>query len=404
MPWREVSKVELRKDFAEAVLVDGMPMAEACRLHGISRPTGYKWLRRYEALGRAGLVDRSRAPRVVANRTPEAVEDAVAQLRRRYPSFGPKKLKALLEKRSPGFAWPATSTIGEILERQGLVDPREARRRTPASTAPLSHAGSPNDVWSVDFKGQFALGNGQLCYPFTVTDNASRMLLAVDAYPSTKGEPVRQTMERLFTEHGLPRSIRSDNGAPFASPGILGLSALSAWWLSIGVAHERIEVGHPEQNGRHERMHLTLKQETTRPAAPTLEGQQERFDRFRAFYNTERPHEALGQHPPATAWMPSERPFPAGCEAPDYSRCDLVRQVSRTGALKFRKNELFLSTALAGHTVGITEIDVDVWLVEFAGHELGLFEPWDTRVAPFAVGRRRREEADAAAPEGDVEV
>lgn len=209
-------------------------------------------------------------------------------------------------------------------------------------------------------------------------------------------------MERLFTTHGLPRSIRSDNGAPLASGGVLGLSTLSAWWLSIGVSHERIEVGHPEQNGRHERMHLTLKQETTRPAATTFAGQQERFDRFRLFFNTERPHEALGRRPPATAWTPSSRSFPGGISSPDYSRCDLLRHVSHTGAIRFRKNELFLSTALAGHTVGITEIDVDVWLVEFAGHELGLFEPSDTRVAPFSVGRRRpatREAEPGLSPE-----
>ncbi len=183
----------------------------------------------------------------------------------------------------------------------------------------------------------------------------------------------------------------------------MGLSTLSAWWLSIGVSHERIEAGHPEQNGRHERMHLTLKQETTRPAAATFAGQQERFDRFRDFFNTERPHEALGQHPPASAWAPSARSFPAGIVAPDYSRCDLVRHVSRAGGIKFRKNELFLSSALAGHSVGITEIDIDVWLVLFAGHELGLFEPSDTRVAPFSTGTRQTATRDGAAAEaGEV--
>lgn len=189
-------------------------------------------------------------------------------------------------------------------------------------------------MWSVDFKGQFALGNGQLWYPFTVTDNASRLLLAVDAYPSTKGEPVRRTMERLFTTYGLPRYIRSDNGAPFASGGVLGLSTLSAWWQSIGVSHERIEVGHPQLNGRHERMHLTLTQETTRPAATTFAGQQERFDRFRLFFNTERPHEALGQRPPATAWTPSSRSFPGGISSPDYSRCDTPPTQAPSGSAR----------------------------------------------------------------------
>jgi len=375
VPWRETSKVELRKDFAEAVLVDGVPMADACRLHGISRPTGYKWLRRYEAQGMHGLHDRSRAPKNIANRTPENVEAAVVQLRQRYPSFGPKKLRALLVKRSPGQEWPATSTIGEILDRRGLIEAREGRRRTPPSSAPLSHAVQPNDVWSVDFKGQFLLGSGVLCYPFTVTDNASRMLLAVDAYPSTKGGPARQTMERIFQKYGLPAAIRSDNGAPFASAGVLGLSTLSAWWLSLGVTHERIEAGHPEQNGRHERMHLTLKQETTRPAAADMMGQQGRFDTFLAYYNQERPHEALGQQPPASAWQCSVRRYPEDVKPLNYSRCDLVKTITRTGALKFRKNELFLGTALAGHRVGLTEIEPEVWLVKFAGHDLSLFEP-----------------------------
>lgn len=387
MPWQEVSKVQLRKEFAQSVLIDGVGVAEACRRHGISRQTGYKWIRRYEALGVAGLEDISRAPRSIPHRTPGDLEEAIVQLRERYPTFGPKKLRALLLRRSPAKDWPAASTIGEILERRGLIQPRETRRRTPASTAPLSHAAIPNDVWSVDFKGQFQLRNGRLCYPFTVTDNASRMLLACDAYPSTKGEPVRQSMERIFTEHGLPRAIRSDNGSPFASPGVMGLSTLSAWWLSLGIAHERIAVGHPEQNGRHERMHLTLKQETTRPAARDFESQQARFDDFLVFFNTERPHEAHGQATPASRWARSSRRYPDDVKPLDYSRCDLIKRIGATGSLRFRKNDLYLGLALAGHHVGLTEIDVDVWVVNFAGHDLGLFEPGDSRVSPFTVGR-----------------
>lgn len=390
MPWREISKVELRKEFANSVLLDEMPIAEACRLYGISRPTGYKWLRRYEAQGVTGLSDLSRAPKSISHRTPEEVEDTIVQLRQRYPSFGPKKLRALLLQRSPQQDWPATSTIGEILDRRGLIDPREGRRRTPPSTAPLSHAVQPNDVWSVDFKGQFLLGNGVLCYPFTVTDNASRMLLAVDGYPSTQGGPVRQSMERLFHLHGLPMAIRSDNGAPFASAGVLGLSTLSAWWLSLGITHERIEAGHPEQNGRHERMHLTLKRETTRPAAPDMAGQQGRFDTFLAYYNQERPHEALGQIPPVSAWRPSVRRYPGDVKPLDYHRCDLIKTITPSGNLKFQRNELYLGLALAGHRVGLTEIEPDVWLVGFAGHDLGLFEPGDARVSPLSVGRGAR--------------
>jgi transposase InsO family protein len=373
MPWKNLKVMELREKFAQEVVEDGVPVAEACRRFGVSRPTGYKWLERFDAQGREGLADRSRAPRRIPHRTPEEVEARVLRLRERHPAWGPKKLRALLVRRGPVTAWPAASTIGEMLERRGLVQPQARHRRVPPHTEPLSHAARANDVWSVDFKGQFLLGNGKLCYPLTVTDNASRMLLGCWALPTTSTELVRPRLRELFTAHGLPAAIRSDNGAPFASAGVLGLSALSAEWLSFGVTHER--------------MHLTLKQETARPGAADFASQQARFDEFREEFNTVRSHEALGQTPPAEHWQRALRRFPDDVAPRQYSNCDLVARVRRTGEVRLRKWPVYVGMALAGHTVGLLEVDPSVRLVTFAGHDLGLFEPGDTCIAPLSRGR-----------------
>ena len=288
MPWKVTGKMKARADFIHDVVVLQMTKAEACRRHGVSRPTGDLWLKRYELQGVAGLEDLSHAPHEVPHRTAPAVEALALRLRERYPTFGPKKLHALLARQIPDA--PSASTIGGILNRHGLTSPPEKRRRTPPYTQPLRHAQAANQVWSVDFKGQFLLRCGKLCYPLTITDNATRMILAIDALEATHTGPVRDVMERVFSQRGLPDWIRSDNGAPFASNGVMGLSQLSAWWLSLGIGHERSEPGHPEQNGRHERMHLTLKRETTRPAAQDMAGQQERFDTFVSIFNEIRPH------------------------------------------------------------------------------------------------------------------
>lgn len=393
MPWKVTGKMKARTDFIHDVTVLQMKKAEACRRHGISRPTGDVWLKRYELQGIAGLEDLSHAPHEVPHRTAPAVEALALQLRERYPTFGPKKLHALLARQIADV--PSASTIGGILSRHGLTAPPEKRRRTPPYTHPLRHAQTANQVWSIDFKGQFLLRCGKLCYPLTITDNATRMILAVEGLEATHTGPVRTVMERVFGERGLPNWIRSDNGAPFASGGVMGLSQLSVWWLSLGIGHERIEPGHPEQNGRHERMHLTLKRETTRPAAHDMAGQQQRFDAFCKTFNEIRPHEALGQTPPSAHWQPSTRTLQQVLPL-DYSRCDLVKTIRPSGEMRLAKLPIFVGQALSGQQVGLTEIESDVWMVTFAGIDLGLFEPGDTKIAALETGRRSRLHAQNA--------
>ncbi len=262
MPWKESSKMEERIRFAVAVRREGLNVAEACRRFGVSRQTGYKWLRRFDEEGVEGMGDRSRPPHNIPHKTPEHIEKLVVRARERYRTWGPRKIRALLRREHPGVQWPSSSTMGEMLKRRGLVEGKKKRRRTPPFKRPLAKATAPNASWSADFKGQFQLGNREYCYPLTVTDNFSRMVLDCYALPGTRVGPVLVRFEKVFGRHGLPSAIRTDNGSPFASTGHKGLSKLSAWWLSLGVEHERIEPGHPEQNGRHERFHLTLKTET----------------------------------------------------------------------------------------------------------------------------------------------
>lgn len=380
MPWKESCRVDERTKLL-ARLDAGERMVDLCREYGISRKTGYKFLERYRQLGDEGLADRSRAPRRVALRTSAAIEELVIATRKAHRTWGPRKLRAFLLERQPGLALPAPSTLGLLLDRNGLVERRRRRPRTPWPCEQLTPATEANDVWCIDFKGQFQLGDGRYCYPLTITDQFSRYVLCCEAFDRIDGTAVRCTMKRVLREHGLPRVIRSDNGSPFASVGLHGLSRLAVWWMRMGIRPERIEPGHPEQNGRHERMHLTLKQETTRPAGQNLLQQQERFDDFMASFNHERPHEALEQRPPASHYQPSHRKAPEVLEPPSYPLHDQVRHVTASGHVNFgrRGAVAFLSTALGGESVGIREVADGRWRVTFLDLDLGDYDARNKR-------------------------
>ena len=371
MPWREVSPVDERLRFVARV-EEGERITDLCREFGISRKTGHKILKRYREGGLAGLVDQRRAPQRIPHRTPPEIRAKFLEAKRRHPTWGPRKLKAWLERKQPGVVLPAASSMGYWLKREGLVKARRRRRR-PSYLSPweLTKPAKPNDVWCADFKGQFKLANGRYCYPLTITDLYSRFLVACIALESTKAEPARWAFSEAFREYGLPAVIRSDNGCPFASTALAGLSSLSAFWLRLGIRAERIEPAHPEQNGQHERMHLTLKEETTRPAGANLLQQQERFDVFREEFNEERPHEALGQRTPASFYSPSERACPTKVQELAYPLHDLTRLVSGSGLVSLRQKVFFLTTALAGENVGLREVEDGCWLVSYVSLDLG---------------------------------
>jgi len=381
MPWLETNAMSERARFVIAVREHGMSIAAACREFGVSRPSGYKWLKRYDEGGVAALADQSRAPKSSPQATPEAVIQQVVEAREKHPDWGPKKLRAYLsalDKRTP---WPAASTMGDLLTQRGLVEPRTQRRKPPAlSTTPLSHADRPNALWSGDFKGQFRLGCGEYCYPLTATDNFSRKIFACEGLTGTEGAGAIPVFDRVFREEGLPEAIRTDNGPPFATNSLGGLSELSVWWLKLGIRHERIAPGHPEQNGRHERMHLTLKRATTRPAGFDATEQQARFDQFRREFNDERPHEALNMKTPASVHTRSERSYDGHTPEPEYPNDDVVLRVRSTGQLQFGGDAITVGKPLAGQLLGLLELDDDCWLVNFASVELGIFRRGDTRV------------------------
>ncbi len=309
--------MDKRMQFIAAVLADELSMSEVCEEFGVSRKTGYKFLRRYQAQGPAGLVDRSRAPQRVPWALSQAQAEAILGLRRAHRSWGPKKLRTILQRHAPAQQWPAHSTIGELLRRHGLTARRQRRPRATPSARLAAPVGA-NDIWGVDFKGWFRTADGARCDPLTATDGFSRYLLCATIVTPPDYQGCRSQFERIFKEYGLPRVIRSDNGAPFASVGAGGLSRLSAWWIKLGITPQRIAPGRPQQNGRHERMHKTLKAETASPPATNLHQQQQRFDRFRQEFNHERPHEALGQTPPAGHYASSPRRYPAKLEDPHY--------------------------------------------------------------------------------------
>src|SRR5438034_4927212 len=318
MPWREASPMDQRTQFIADHLRDVRSITELCALYGVSRKTGYKWIDRYVRHGPAGLEEASRRPRRSPNQTSEEIVSAILDARRRHPRWGGKKLLALLHKRHPRWSLPGRSTAGDILSRHGMVPRQRRRRRLGHPGKPTSQVLAPNDVWSADYKGQFKTGDGRYCYPLTVADGFSRYLLGCQGLSSTAVAEAKPVFTRLFKEYGLPKRIRTDNGVPFATNTLARLSSLSAWWVRLGILPELIEPGKPQQNGRHERMHRTLKDETLKPPAANAAAQQRRFNVFRTEFNDERPHEALDGLVPGDLHKRSSRPMPSKLLAPEY--------------------------------------------------------------------------------------
>lgn len=381
MPWARTAPVQERIRFVKDYDAGLYTMSELCKRFGVSRKTGYKWLQRFQLEGASGLEDRLRAPRACPHRMPERVARAIVEARRRHPTWGPRKLLAWLRERAPDEPWPAASSAGELLKREGLVRPRKRRQRSAHPGRPTVVPQEPNDLWTADFKGQFRTRDWSGCYPLTIADLHSRYLLAVQALDGTDGYGVQPVFERVFREVGLPRAIQTDNGVPFvASRGLLGLTQLSVWWIRLGIRPLRIQPAHPEQNGAHERMHRTLKAETTHPPAGNRGVQQRRFNRFRHVYNEERPHEALGQIPPARRWSPSPRSYPGYLPPPDYPDHYLKRLVSDAGVFAVHRRPIYLGTALRGEWIGLDETDDGIWSVFYCETLLGRYHERDRRI------------------------
>ena len=362
-------------------------MTDLSARYQISRKTGYKWVERYEADPGQGLAERSRAPTHHGRAMADEVRVAVLALRRAHPHWGPKKLRAVLVKRAPKGQWPAPSTLGDLLHREGLSQPRRRVRTIVPLTQPLAAAQAPNDVWTTDFKGWFRTTDQVRCDPLTLVDACSRYVLCCRIVPPSE-RGVRPWFERTFRTYGLPRAMRSDNGSPFATTGAARLSHLAVWWLKLGIQLDRIDPGHPEQNGRHERFHLTLQQETTSPPAATARAQQRRFDRMRRVFNTDRPHEALGQQPPASVYVASPRPYPARLEDPWYDATHQVRRVKANGQIRWQGDMIFVSEAVRGELIGLAETEQGDWTARFMHVELGRIDRQTRRFTPAWHGRR----------------
>jgi putative transposase len=369
-------------------LRDEWSVTELAVRYDVRRQTVHKWVARFTAAGWAGLAEQSRAPHAHGRAMPAAVATAVVTLRRQHPTWGPKKLRAVLSAREPTAPWPAASSLGEVLRRAGLSAPRKRVRYVAPLTQPLATAQAPNDVWCADFKGWFRTGDGTRCDPLTVTDACSRYVLCCRITPPT-ARGVWPWFERTFREYGLPRALRTDHGSPFASAGAARLSRLAVWWLKLGIQLDRIDPGHPEQNGRHERCHLTLQQDTSTPPAASPRAQQGRFDRWRAVFNRERPHEALGQQPPARVYTPSPRPYPRRLAEPWYDATCQVRRVKTTGTIKWQGGQIFISDAVCGEPVGLRETERGDWTVHFMHLELGRIDRRTRVFTPAWIGRRR---------------
>jgi putative transposase len=389
MPWSHTSPMDQKTQFVAAYLRDRLSVTELCELYGISRKTGYTWIDRYLIHGPQGLEERSRRPSTSPRHTPAQVVAAIVEARRRHPSWGAKKLLSILCKRHARWPWPARSTVCDILSRNGLVPKKRQRRVIGHPGKPTSHIDAPNDVWSADFKGHFKTGDGRYCYPLTITDGYSRFLLSCQALSSTSAAEAKPVFTRVFKEFGLPRRLRTDNGVPFATNTLARLSQLSAWWVRLGIVPEFIEPGKPAQNGRHERMHRTLKADTTRPPGANLRAQQQKFNHFREEFNHERPHEALDMRTPAACYEPSSRQRPNKLPALEYPDRFEVRYVSANGGIRWNSQGVNVSITCAGDYVGLEEIDDGVWNVYFGPLKLGRLLERHMRIED-AYGRLKR--------------
>jgi putative transposase len=366
----ETNVLDERIRFAADFASGQWSMTELCERYGVTRPTGYKWVARHRAGGERALEDRSRAPHHCPHRTDAEMVALLIAARREY-GWGAKKLGPVLRTRHPDRLWPARSTLNALLERHGLLRKNRRRRRWTHPGATALHTDAPNQVWPADFKGQFKTGDGQYCYPLTVTDHFSRALLVCRGLASVRTELARPVFRALFREVGIPDAIRTDNGAPFASTGIHGLSALNVWWMQLGIVHQRILPASPQENGQHERMHRELKRETARPPAATARAQQRRFEAFRQQYNVERPHEGIGDRTPASLWTPASRPYPERIAPPLYPAHLEVRRVSTAGTFRLHSQQPFLSQTLTGEDIGLEEVGDGIWNIVYYRTLLG---------------------------------
>ncbi len=375
MPWKETCAMNERQIFIEAWLEPGSKVTRLCRRFNISTKTGYKWINRFKAEGYPGLQDRSRARLTQSHQTPEPVEAQILEIKHRHPEWGPVTISSALYRDDPHFPWPADSTIGQILKRHGLVKPRRKRHKVPPRTQPLAHAKAPNDVWSGDFKGQFRMKNGRYCYPLTLTDNCSRFLIRCQGLYGTRLHPTKAVYEHAFREYGLPKRIRTDNGFPFAMVTLGGLSPLSVWLIRLGILPERIDPGSPQQNGRHERMHRTLKAATASPPKGNLSAQQRAFNHFRQEYNEHRPHQSLGKGIcPVDRYRASSRPFPNQLPELQYPDSFTLRKVKCGGYIKLNGHAFYLTRQLTGEHVGLESIGIDLWQLYFGPLKLGVID------------------------------
>ena len=365
---------------------DGLSMVDLCERFGISRETGYVWLRRYRERGWQGLLELNRAAHQHPNRTATEIEDRVLTLREAHMRWGPRKLKRVLETEEPGRVWPATSTIGEMVKRAGLVVPRKKRRKTSPYTEPLAHAVEANRVWCADFKGWWRTEDGTRIDPLTITDAWSRYLLRCQTVEKTDTERVRAVFEAAFREYGLPHAIRTDNGPPFASTAIAGLSRLAVWWIKLGIVVERIEPGKPQQNGRHERMHRTLQEAVAMPPARDRWTQQRAMHQFRREYNEVRPHEALGMKTPASVYGPSSREYPRWIPEVEYPETMKVCQIKHKGHFRWKQRDVFLTEVLWGERIGLLPVDDRWFTIYFAHLPLARFDSRLRQVEPLPLG------------------